>query len=339
MALDADAARETPDGAARPGQRARRQHARRPRGAGRRDAGAGRGDQRADRRGARPRRHGDRLRRPRPRRRRDGDRPLGHRRAGGDLPAVLHRRGRPPPRRSRSSSRGRCSTRSQLETKARRDGEDWVLDGVKSLVARAADCELFVVAAEAEGLGPALFVIESGTAGLSVEAEPAMGLRPAATGRLLLEGVRLPAGALMAEGDARGVTSNACSGRGSPGARSPSAPRRPSSTTSSPTSTSASPSASRSPTARRSPSRSPTSASRPTGCGSSPTARPAAPTRARTSPARRRWRAASAPRRGCEIGSDGVQLLGGHGYVKEHPVERWYRDLRAAGVMEGALLV
>jgi alkylation response protein AidB-like acyl-CoA dehydrogenase len=42
--------------------------------------------------------------------------------------------------------------------------------------------------------------------------------------------------------------------------------------------------------------------------------------------------------RGVAIGSDGVQLLGGHGYVKEHPVERWYRDLRAAGVMEGALL-
>jgi alkylation response protein AidB-like acyl-CoA dehydrogenase len=37
------------------------------------------------------------------------------------------------------------------------------------------------------------------------------------------------------------------------------------------------------------------------------------------------------------IGSDGVQLLGGHGYTKEHPVERWYRDLRAAGIMEGAL--
>jgi alkylation response protein AidB-like acyl-CoA dehydrogenase len=43
--------------------------------------------------------------------------------------------------------------------------------------------------------------------------------------------------------------------------------------------------------------------------------------------------------KGMRIGSDGVQLLGGHGYVKEHPVERWYRDLRAAGVMEGALLV
>jgi alkylation response protein AidB-like acyl-CoA dehydrogenase len=37
------------------------------------------------------------------------------------------------------------------------------------------------------------------------------------------------------------------------------------------------------------------------------------------------------------IGSDGVQLLGGHGYTKEHPVERWYRDLRATGLMEGAL--
>ena len=28
-----------------------------------------------------------------------------------------------------------------------------------------------------------------------------------------------------------------------------------------------------------------------------------------------------------KIGLDGVQLLGGHGFVKEHPVERWYRDL------------
>jgi hypothetical protein len=43
--------------------------------------------------------------------------------------------------------------------------------------------------------------------------------------------------------------------------------------------------------------------------------------------------------RGMAIGNDGVQLLGGHGFVKEHPVERWYRDLRAIGVMEGGLLV
>ena len=43
--------------------------------------------------------------------------------------------------------------------------------------------------------------------------------------------------------------------------------------------------------------------------------------------------------KGMKIGSDGVQLLGGHGFVKEHPVERWYRDLRAAGIIEGGLLV
>jgi alkylation response protein AidB-like acyl-CoA dehydrogenase len=30
-----------------------------------------------------------------------------------------------------------------------------------------------------------------------------------------------------------------------------------------------------------------------------------------------------------KIGTDGVQVLGGHGFTKEHPVERWYRDLRA----------
>ena len=37
--------------------------------------------------------------------------------------------------------------------------------------------------------------------------------------------------------------------------------------------------------------------------------------------------------KGMRIGLDGVQLLGGHGFVKEHPVERWYRDLRAVGVI------
>ena len=43
--------------------------------------------------------------------------------------------------------------------------------------------------------------------------------------------------------------------------------------------------------------------------------------------------------KGMRIGLDGVQLLGGHGFVKEHPVERWYRDLRAVGIMEGSVLV
>lgn len=33
-----------------------------------------------------------------------------------------------------------------------------------------------------------------------------------------------------------------------------------------------------------------------------------------------------------EIGSNGVQLLGGHGYIRDYPVERWYRDLRAVSI-------
>lgn len=36
-----------------------------------------------------------------------------------------------------------------------------------------------------------------------------------------------------------------------------------------------------------------------------------------------------------EIGTQGVQLLGGHGFTREHPVERWYRDLRSIAVYYG----
>ncbi len=39
------------------------------------------------------------------------------------------------------------------------------------------------------------------------------------------------------------------------------------------------------------------------------------------------------------IGYAIVARVGGHGFVKEHPVERGYRDLRATGLMEGVLLV
>src|SRR5690625_2470176 len=46
-----------------------------------------------------------------------------------------------------------------------------------------------------------------------------------------------------------------------------------------------------------------------------------------------------AAEKGMQIGLDGVQLLGGHGFTKEHPVERWYRDLRAVGVAEGVVVL
>jgi len=226
----------------------------------------------------------------------------------------------------------------KLETKARRDGSDWVLDGAKSLLARAADCELFVVAAEAEDLGPALFAIESGAGGLAVEPEPAMGLRPGATGRLLLDGVRLPGGALLGEGgrdayaecvqrarlawSALAVgTSQAVLDYVIPYVNERSAFGEPISNRQA-------------------------VAFAVSDIGIETDGMRLAVYRAagRADQGKDFAREAALARRLCAakgmaIGSEGVQLLGGHGFVKEHPVERWYRDLRAAGVMEGALLV
>src|SRR5207248_1940114 len=56
--------------------------------------------------------------------------------------------------------------------------------------------ELFVVAANLAG-SPALFIVESGTKGVVIEGEPAMGLRAASTARLVLEDVTVPDGALL----------------------------------------------------------------------------------------------------------------------------------------------
>jgi alkylation response protein AidB-like acyl-CoA dehydrogenase len=228
----------------------------------------------------------------------------------------------------------------QLETKAKRKGEEWVLSGAKSLIARATECELFIVAADAEGIGPALFVVESGAKGLAVEDEPAMGLRPAATGRLLIDKVKLPAGALLGEGDAKAKDYAACVNRSRiawcglasgtaqavldyviPYVNDRQAFGEPVSNRQGVAFTVADigieSNAMRLATYR--------AASRADRGESF----------AREAAIARKLCAA----KGMQIGSDGVQLLGGHGFVKEHPVERWYRDLRAAGVMEGALLV
>ena len=224
-----------------------------------------------------------------------------------------------------------------LETRARRDGEEWLLDGVKSLVARATDCELFVVAAATEE-GPALFLIESGAKGLSVEDEPAMGLRPAATGRLLLEGVRLPAAALMGDGKREAYVECVQRARIAWCALAVGAAE-------------ATLDYVKQYVNERTAFGEPISNRQAVAFGVSDIGIESEGMRLAT------YRAASradqgqdfaretamarrlCAQKGMQIGSEGVQLLGGHGFVKEHPVERWYRDLRAAGVMEGALLV
>jgi alkylation response protein AidB-like acyl-CoA dehydrogenase len=37
------------------------------------------------------------------------------------------------------------------------------------------------------------------------------------------------------------------------------------------------------------------------------------------------------------IADEGVQMLGGHGYLRDNPVEMWYRDMRTVSVLEGAV--
>jgi hypothetical protein len=224
-----------------------------------------------------------------------------------------------------------------LKTSARRSGAGFTLNGVKSLVPRAATAELFVVAADLEG-SPALFILESGTSGVLIEPEPAMGLRAASTGRLVLEDVTVPAGALLG-GAAADVYADCIrlsrigwaalalgTGQAVLDYVIPYVNERVAF---------GEPISNRQAVAfmvanigielegarlvtLRAASRADQGLS---------FAREAALARRLTS------------EYGMQIGNSGVQLLGGHGYVKEHPVERWYRDLRAVGVMEGVVLV
>ena len=147
----------------------------------------------------------------------------------------------------------------KLEASARRADGGYIVSATKSLVPRAAEAELFVVAAELADSGPALFLVEPGIDGVFTEPEPAMGLRAAATGRLVLRDALLPAGALLGGGERAAYAE--CVHR-----------------------------------------------------------------------ARLGW---------CALALGAAQAVLDYvvPYVKEHPVERWYRDLRAVGLMEGALLV
>ena len=35
------------------------------------------------------------------------------------------------------------------------------------------------------------------------------------------------------------------------------------------------------------------------------------------------------------IADNGIQVLGGHGFIREHPVEMWFRNARTLGVLDG----
>ncbi|HWL87726.1 MAG TPA: acyl-CoA dehydrogenase family protein [Polyangiaceae bacterium] len=221
----------------------------------------------------------------------------------------------------------------------RTDDGGWSLHGEKSLVPLAQSATLFAVVADVRGRGPQIFLLERKTPGLEIELEPAMGLRAAGTGRLKFNGARVSAGALlggeegrfdlgalvdrarvawgaMAVGTCQAVLDYVipyCNERQAFGE----------------------PVSNRQSVAfliadmaieiegmRLLVHRAASLCER----GGS-IAREASLARTQCAS------------KGMKIGTDGVQLLGGHGFVKEHPVERWYRDLRAIGIVEGALSV
>src|SRR4051795_12707328 len=223
------------------------------------------------------------------------------------------------------------------QTTVARDGDDLVLDGVKSMVPRGADAELFVVGGNLDG-APVLVVVESGIHGLSVEADPAMGVRAASLTTLRLDGVRVPRANLLGSED--GTTYAECVrlsrlawcalsvgvGQAVLDYVTPYVKER---------------EAFGEPIAHR----------QSVAFMVADIATELQAMRLLT------WKAASRAAagkdvardvalarrlcsdKGMQIGLDGVQLLGGHGFVKEHPVERWYRDLRAISIMEGGVLV
>ncbi|MBV8789918.1 MAG: acyl-CoA/acyl-ACP dehydrogenase [Mycobacterium sp.] len=228
---------------------------------------------------------------------------------------------------------------TRLKTTAVRTPSGYRLTGVKSMVPAAADAELFIVGAQLDGK-PALFIVESSAKGLTVKADPSMGIRAAALGQLELSGVSVPLHARLGEDEATDDdyseaialsrlgwaalavgTSHAVLDYVVPYVKEREAFGEPI--------------AHRQAVAFM--------------CANIAieldglrliTWRGAARAEQGLTFTRE---AALAKRlgadKGMQIGLDGVQLLGGHGFTKEHPVERWYRDLRAIGVAEGVVVI
>jgi alkylation response protein AidB-like acyl-CoA dehydrogenase len=222
-------------------------------------------------------------------------------------------------------------------TVATRTDDGFILDGVKSMVPRGADAELFVVGARLDDAN-VLFLVEAGTDGLSVEADPAMGVRAASLTTVTLSGVHVDESAVLGTTD--GTTYVECVrlsrlawcalsvgvGQAVLDHVTPYVKER---------------EAFGEPIAHR----------QSVAFMVANIAIELQAMRLLT------WKAAGRAAagkdfsrevalarqlcsdKGMQIGLDGVQLLGGHGFVKEHPVERWYRDLRAISIMEGGVLL
>ncbi len=90
-------------------------------------------------------------------------------------------------------------------TTARRDGEDWVIDGQKRFITNAGQAGLYILTARTgsndDGSAQiSAFIVPADSPGFSVgRLEEKMGLHASATGELQLDGVRVPAANLLGE--------------------------------------------------------------------------------------------------------------------------------------------
>lgn len=90
-----------------------------------------------------------------------------------------------------------------MQTRARRDGSDWVLNGRKMWISNAPYADVAVVWAQTDD-GIRGFVVPTDTPGFSApEIKHKLSLRASATGELVLDDVRLPESAMLPE--ARGL--------------------------------------------------------------------------------------------------------------------------------------
>jgi alkylation response protein AidB-like acyl-CoA dehydrogenase len=98
---------------------------------------------------------------------------------------------------------GAGSDPSAMRTRARRDGDSYVIDGSKIYITSAEFAGLFVVWAVTDpqapkGKGISCFLVEAGTPGLVIgKAEKKMGQHGSPTNAVHFDGCRVPAGALM----------------------------------------------------------------------------------------------------------------------------------------------
>lgn len=104
---------------------------------------------------------------------------------------------------------GAGSDASALRTKAVRDGDHYVLDGVKQFISGAGVSDVYVVMARTGGDGPrgiSAFVVDKDTPGVSFGAEEhKMGWNAQPTAQVVFDGARIPADAMLGGPEGEGT--------------------------------------------------------------------------------------------------------------------------------------